>query len=65
MKIIRLNLFVIVLSLFHGVLFAVMKLTNYIDYSWWYITLPMLWSTCLFYFGVFLAYLYFEITKER
>jgi hypothetical protein len=40
---------------FCGVLFIVfliLKLTNYIDWSWWLITLPLLWWLYLIIIGI-------------
>lgn len=30
-----------------GVCFVVLKLTDHIDWSWWYVTLPFWWDTAL------------------
>ena len=38
-----------------GVVFVVLKLTNYIDWSWWYVTLP-------FWGGIFLGIFILIIT---
>jgi len=46
-----------------GVAFVVLKLTGYIDWSWWYVTLPF-WGGAAFVLGVLLIALLFAAVAE-
>ena len=46
-----------------GVAFVVLKLTGYIDWSWWYVTLPF-WGGVAFVLGVLLIALLFAAVAE-
>jgi len=46
-----------------GVAFVVLKLTGYIDWSWWYVTLPF-WGGAAFVLGVLLIALIFAAVAE-
>ena len=46
-----------------GVAFVVLKLTGYIDWSWWYVTLPF-WGGAAFVLGVLLIALLFAAAAE-
>lgn len=46
-----------------GVAFVVLKLTGYIDWSWWYVTLPF-WGGAAFALGVLLIALLFAAVAE-
>ena len=41
-----------------GVVFVVLKLTNYIDWSWWYVTLPF-WGGIVL--GIFILIITFLV----
>ena len=41
-----------------GVVFVVLKLTNYIDWSWWYVTLPF-WGGIVL--GIFILVITFLV----
>lgn len=38
-----------------GVVFVVLKLTHYIDWSWWYVTLPF-WGGMALLLGIFVVW---------
>jgi len=46
-----------------GVAFVVLKLMGYIDWSWWYVTLPF-WGGAAFVLGVLLIALLFAAVAE-
>ena len=46
-----------------GVAFVVLKLTGYIDWSWWYVTLPF-WGGAAVALGVLLIALLFAAVAE-
>ena len=46
-----------------GVAFVVLKLTGYIDWSWWYVTLPF-WGGAAVVLGVLLIALLFAAVAE-
>ena len=46
-----------------GVAFVVLKLVGYIDWSWWYVTLPF-WGGAAFALGVLLIALLFAAVAE-
>ena len=46
-----------------GVAFVVLKLTGYIDWSWWYVTLPF-WGGAAVVLGVLLIDLLFAAVAE-
>ena len=46
-----------------GVAFVVLKLTGYIDWSWWYVTLPF-WGGAAVVLGVMLIALLFAAVAE-
>ena len=46
-----------------GVVFVVLKLTNYIDWSWWYVTLPF-WGGVALFLIVIAVYLLIILTKK-
>ena len=46
-----------------GILFVALKLTGYIDWSWWWVTAP-LWGGAAFVLGVLLIALLFAAVAE-
>ena len=46
-----------------GIAFVVLKLMGYIDWSWWYVTLPF-WGGAAFALGVLLIALLFAAVAE-
>ena len=48
-----------------GVVFVVLKLTNYIDWSWWYVTLPFWGGIALAIFFLIITFLVFLFKIKR
>jgi len=48
-----------------GVVFVVLKLTNYIDWSWWYVTLPFWGGIALAIFILIITFLVFLFKRKR
>ena len=48
-----------------GVVFVVLKLTNYIDWSWWYVTLPFWGGIALAIFFLIITFLVFLFKRKR
>jgi len=48
-----------------GVAFVVLKLTNYIDWSWWYVTLPFWGGIALAIFILIITFLVFLFKRKR
>lgn len=46
-----------------GVCFVVLKLTNTIDWSWWYVTMPF-WGGLVLGLGLLLLYIIYQIIKS-
>ena len=46
-----------------GIAFIVLKLTGYIDWSWWYVTLPF-WGGFALFIAVFALWVLYFIVKE-
>lgn len=47
-----------------GVAFVVLKLTNFIDWSWWYVTLPFWGGLALLLFGLG-VYILYQVLKPK
>jgi len=47
-----------------GVAFVVLKLIGYIDWSWWYVTMPFWGVIPIILFAILIYYIYWEITKK-
>ena len=48
-----------------GVAFVVLKLTNYIDWSWWYVTLPFWGGIVLGIFILIITFLVYLFKTKR
>ena len=48
-----------------GVVFVVLKLTNYIDWSWWYVTLPFWGGIALAIFILIITFLVYLFKIKR
>jgi len=48
-----------------GVAFVVLKLTNYIDWSWWYVTLPFWGGIVLAIFILIITFLVYLFKIKR
>ena len=48
-----------------GVAFVVLKLTNYIDWSWWYVTLPFWGGIALAIFILIITFLVYLFKIRR
>jgi len=48
-----------------GVAFVVLKLTNYIDWSWWYVTLPFWGGIALGIFILIITFLVYLFKTKR
>lgn len=48
-----------------GVAFVILKLTNYIDWSWWYVTLPFWGGIALLLIGFGIYVLYELLTAKK
>jgi len=48
-----------------GVAFVVLKLTNYIDWSWWYVTLPFWGGIALAIFILIITFLVYLFKRKR
>jgi len=48
-----------------GVVFVVLKLTNYIDWSWWYVTLPFWGGIVLGIFILIITFLVYLFKIKR
>jgi len=48
-----------------GVVFVVLKLTNYIDWSWWYVTLPFWGGIALAIFILIITFLVYLFKRKR
>ena len=48
-----------------GVAFVVLKLTNYIDWSWWYVTLPFWGGVALAIFILIITFLVYLFKIKR
>jgi len=48
-----------------GVAFVVLKLTNYIDWSWWYVTLPFWGGIALAIFILIITFLVYLFKIKR
>lgn len=47
-----------------GILFVALKLTGYIDWSWWWVTLPF-WGSIVLVIGVILVILLIAIISDE
>ena len=48
-----------------GIAFVVLKLTNYINWSWWLVTLPFWGGIVVFLFGLILWIIYSALVHEK